>query len=572
MAEDLTKNPLYIGATNFANLQKQYTANQIEQATTRDTSGNIFWKEGVNIADIPKTATAATIIPPTTTDIPKTSDILAGGTVNLKDLTSGTSATDLATARNAVAESALSGVSYQYDALLAQEQAAIEKKKAEQENLVQQEKSYLMPSLITKKREQALEADRKLFEVEQNVRVLGEIRSQIAAAKAALEQGMIYEQGRPVRQSLLQGRTAELQSQGVAKINALNATASVIQGNIDLAASYAKATQDAIEGDYQEQFNAITTLLELDNNELIRLTDREKEILDARNGILEQTILQKQKDIDNVFTLITSAPYAAADGKVSFSDSLETALGKMLPFMSDRDKLMFQAELDAKNRTNTGGSGGSGSVGSFIEGGTTGSSTFDSFLSTLTPKQQQAVAKAIDDIQTTAQNRVGKDTIVTTEDLIATAKSMRASIIAQVGEEGYNAILNSFTETDAEADYTATVIAEMEKVAKTTTEKLNWLIKHKQDVIDIIGEEGYRRILTSLPTDSESSKAKRDLLIANIKGSAQDFASSAGGRIAESAIAEMAVPGSSLFIDSVKGAVSSVASKASSFVKGLFGG
>lgn len=45
-------NPLYIGATNWAALQKKYTPYQLEQATIRTKDG-IFWNENVNIGEIP---------------------------------------------------------------------------------------------------------------------------------------------------------------------------------------------------------------------------------------------------------------------------------------------------------------------------------------------------------------------------------------------------------------------------------------------------------------------------------------------------------------------------------------
>jgi hypothetical protein len=48
------KNPLYIGAANWANLQKQYTPFQLQQATIR-TNGGIYWNENVNISEIPRT-------------------------------------------------------------------------------------------------------------------------------------------------------------------------------------------------------------------------------------------------------------------------------------------------------------------------------------------------------------------------------------------------------------------------------------------------------------------------------------------------------------------------------------
>lgn len=46
-------NPLYIGSTNWANLQKQYTPYQLAQSTTKTKDG-IYWNPNVNIAEVPR--------------------------------------------------------------------------------------------------------------------------------------------------------------------------------------------------------------------------------------------------------------------------------------------------------------------------------------------------------------------------------------------------------------------------------------------------------------------------------------------------------------------------------------
>jgi len=46
-------NPLYIGETNWTKLQNTYTPYQLQQATIRTKDG-IYWKEGVNIGDLPR--------------------------------------------------------------------------------------------------------------------------------------------------------------------------------------------------------------------------------------------------------------------------------------------------------------------------------------------------------------------------------------------------------------------------------------------------------------------------------------------------------------------------------------
>lgn len=47
-------NPLYIGATNWASLQKQYTPYQLSKATT-NTKDGIYWNPAINIGQVPKT-------------------------------------------------------------------------------------------------------------------------------------------------------------------------------------------------------------------------------------------------------------------------------------------------------------------------------------------------------------------------------------------------------------------------------------------------------------------------------------------------------------------------------------
>jgi len=67
-------NPNYIGATNWTKLQKTYTPYQLIQSTTRTPSG-IYWKEGVNIGDIPSVDPNVSI----NADAKKIADIVSSG-------------------------------------------------------------------------------------------------------------------------------------------------------------------------------------------------------------------------------------------------------------------------------------------------------------------------------------------------------------------------------------------------------------------------------------------------------------------------------------------------------------
>lgn len=46
-------NPLYIGSSNWSELQKKYTPYQLEQSTIRTNSG-IYWNQNVNVSEVPK--------------------------------------------------------------------------------------------------------------------------------------------------------------------------------------------------------------------------------------------------------------------------------------------------------------------------------------------------------------------------------------------------------------------------------------------------------------------------------------------------------------------------------------
>lgn len=85
-------NPLYISATNWANLQKTFTPYQLEQAVTRTKDG-IYWNPNVNIGEIPavdpavKINTDANKIADMVTDAKKTADPFTTDTTSDTDKT-----------------------------------------------------------------------------------------------------------------------------------------------------------------------------------------------------------------------------------------------------------------------------------------------------------------------------------------------------------------------------------------------------------------------------------------------------------------------------------------------------
>jgi hypothetical protein len=361
---EATKNPLYIGSTNYGELQKKYSANQIEQATRRDESGNIFWREGVDINTVPKASDSATIIPNTTSGTPNASDVINGGSVNIDDITRKTDKTSQDAALSSVARSSLQGTSAQIDSLQSQRDRYYTEQQAQTEQDIKTDRTKVN-NLVQKQSDEISKArESYIATYDKNILALNKINDQISSISSALEQGIIYEESRPARLEFVQGRASELQKQGNAKLNALNTASSIIQNNITLAGQFADRQKEFIGDVYAEQISAAELMLDLDNDNKISLDADEKEIFNSRIALLNEQSQREKDEIDKVAELAKIAPYAFVDGGVSFDDSLEQAMMKMMPYMSERDKLLFQAELASQNAlTASRGRSGSGSGG-----------------------------------------------------------------------------------------------------------------------------------------------------------------------------------------------------------------
>lgn len=331
-------NPLYIGATNFSTLQKQYTPYQIEQATTRDASGNIFWKQGMDIKNVPTSAPSATLAPPATKP-PMPTSVAA---VPAPTLTAPPATSAEFQARNTAAQTYLTGLDASIDNIRKEQEMRLAAQKVEQEKTVDTLKGKLSEMMNGTQYQDSLKRDRELFQVEQQVRDLGEIRSKIADAQNALTQGLIFEEGRPTRMELLTGRSAELKKQGLAHIQSLQSTAEIIKGNIDLARAYADDSIDALRRDNEQKIGALNTLLDLESKKLTSLSEDEKATVKERMNALKEESDRLVKDKDQVFELSTKFPQAFSKAGVTFRDTPEQAMTKLMPHLSEYEKLELQ--------------------------------------------------------------------------------------------------------------------------------------------------------------------------------------------------------------------------------------
>lgn len=363
------QDPNYIGSTNFANIQKRYTPYQIEQATERRGS-DIFWKQGVDIASIPTVAPSASFQAPVEKP-PLPASVAA---TPVPTVTSANPSNAEFDARNRAAASYLTGLQSSIDNIQAQQEARLAKQKTDQEGVVKGLKDKLTEFMGGTDYQDSLARDRDLFKVEKQIADLNMISGKIADASNALNQGLIFEEGRPTRMELLTGRSAELKKQGIAQIQALQSSAEIIKGNIELARAYANDSIDAIKMDNDKKIGALNTLLDLENKSLISISDDEKATIKERmnNLAAEADRIAKQKD--ELFALAQDNPQAFSKGGVTFRDSMDAAIAKMLPFLSEQQKAdlekkrleneLLQSSINENNaqakKALTGGSGGGG--------------------------------------------------------------------------------------------------------------------------------------------------------------------------------------------------------------------
>lgn len=195
----------------------------------------------------------------------------------------------------------------------------------------------------------ALKTSNEKFKVEENIKLYSDIQQRIVDAQQALNMGLIYEGDRPARMKFITGAESTLQKQGLATIGALQGTAAVIKGNLDLAKAYADSTINAINSDNEKSFKALTTLLDLSNNDLVSLTENERKLVNSRLDAIETQANTIQKNKDAVLELMTKYPKAFANGGVTLLDTREQALAKMLPTMAADEKAKFENDLKTTN-------------------------------------------------------------------------------------------------------------------------------------------------------------------------------------------------------------------------------
>lgn len=251
---------------------------------------------------------------------------------------------------SAVAGTQLTSNQKAVDAIRAKQQKDIEIQKSLETTKVKDLEGKITDATSAKPIQDALAEIRSKFQVEETIQKYTDISNRIVAAQEALSMGLVYEQDRPVRMQLLTGRSSSLQKQGLATIGALQGTAEVLKGNLDLAKSYAETTINAINTDNDNAMSALKTLLSLHSENLVDLTKEEKKIVDERVGAIEAQNKEIEDNKDFVIDLMTKYPNAFLKGSVTLLDTRETALKKMLPTLAADERAKFNADIYSKTK------------------------------------------------------------------------------------------------------------------------------------------------------------------------------------------------------------------------------
>ena len=256
---------------------------------------------------------------------------------------------------SSVAKTVFTGNKLALDNLRAQQEADIKARQDAEQAKVNDVTDRLNSITTSTQLQDKLDEINRQFDIPNKINMLTDISNRIVQAQDALNVGLAYEQDRPARLQVISGRMNTLKTQGLATIGALQGAASVIQGNINLARSYASQTLDAIKDDNARSINALKTLLDLHNNNLMKLNEQEKATVDERIKALKDQVDQLDKDRNDIQDFMTQYPSAFLKGGVTLTDTKDEALKKMLPYLAKTEELKLAKSLATK------ASGGSGS-------------------------------------------------------------------------------------------------------------------------------------------------------------------------------------------------------------------
>jgi hypothetical protein len=297
---------LYIGETNWAKLQKEYTPYQLEQSTMRIASGkgynDIYWDPNKNIADIPTQLSTSQIGTPTpTTTTTPTSTPTSTPTQEDEEINQVNTAPFVS-----MLDTTTKGTEKAIESILTPTptESKIEPKV---EDIEKDYEQY-------QQKPADFQAELDKYGFQPNVDELQKLMPQIAAVKAEYDNLALQVQNQPISSRIIGGTMDRLQRQKAVELGGLSAMAQAYQGNIDMAMNIAQKTVDikyeAVDKVIESQMFQLSEIYnQLDRDEKrkadalnIALNERERLINDEKlqdQGIYEIMLLASQNGADN---------------------------------------------------------------------------------------------------------------------------------------------------------------------------------------------------------------------------------------------------------------------------------
>ena len=181
----------------------------------------------------------------------------------------------------------------------------------------------------------------------------GKLMGEIESMK--LGEAAIGERVAPME--LILGRQRAINTQGMARIGALNAGMNAAIGEGNLAIQVSNKIYGAIEKDRTNQINALQDLLDLAVDDRVDLETEEKDNIKAQISLLEDANDRMNDEKADIQKLITDDPLLAAAAGVSLIDTLDEALAKIQAGAGDKNSEVYRL-LNIDNVKSSGGSGG----------------------------------------------------------------------------------------------------------------------------------------------------------------------------------------------------------------------
>jgi len=173
------------------------------------------------------------------------------------------------------------------------------------------------------------------YKFQENWDNLSQVMIDIAKVRESMNLGIAQEGERSGPMSLGTRRQRSIEERGIAQIGALTAIAEVYQGNMNIARDVAIQSTEYLADYWNKQYKTYETLLDLAKKDVISLKAEEEQYLNLQMELVKAKEEKLEENKEQLSNLFLNNPQAAEKSGVSYLDSYEEALQKMMPYMAE---------------------------------------------------------------------------------------------------------------------------------------------------------------------------------------------------------------------------------------------